>query len=242
MNTRPFENLLPYHFEDLLDETLPQSHLRIGSEVYSTLYSDHCSGMYLAKDDSNGRKEFPENENHFFPLSPSVSGGSTLATTEDNWNAETPSNPSLTPPVVEKQPVAEPKQRRRRRRKDPPRKTWDTKDDPLLFDMAIQYRNNWKRIARVLYEDKNIKIAPKTLRRKYEDILARRKTQRAKFTHADDLLIVKYVDLYGLDWNKVACHFTDKTAIMIKNRFYSYIKKKDIFEDLLKEEIGRAHV
>lgn len=241
MFPRNFESFHLYPYEDLLDDKLPQSQVRIGSEVYSCFFSEPCSSVKYAKEIVNGRKEHFESENHFFPLSPSVSGGSTLANTEDNWNPEGTENASPMPVIAQKEPVAQPKPKRRRRRREPPRKTWDNKDDPLLFEMAIQYRNNWKRISRVLYENKNIKIAPKTLRRKYEDILARKKTQRAKFTHEDDLIIVKYVDLYGLEWNKVACHFTDKSATMIKNRFYSYIKKKDIFEELLQEAEEREN-
>jgi len=42
------------------------------------------------------------------------------------------------------------------------------------------------------------------------------------------------VDLYALDWKKIATMFTDRDSIAIKNRYYSHIKKHNLMEDLLK--------
>jgi len=115
------------------------------------------------------------------------------------------------------------------------KKNWNPEDNDLLMKMALEYRNNWKRISKILLETKNIKLYPKVLRKIYEDLLHSKKVERAKFTHDDDLKIVKYLNKYGLDWNKIASHFSGKTPVMIKNRFYSYIKKRDLIDQLTAE-------
>jgi len=48
---------------------------------------------------------------------------------------------------------------------------------------------------------------------------------RKKFIHKEDLLIVKLMKEHGTNWVKIAESFPGRDAIMIKNRYYSFIKK-----------------
>mmetsp|Transcript_20735 Transcript_20735/g.18152 ORF Transcript_20735/g.18152 Transcript_20735/m.18152 type:complete len:88 (+) Transcript_20735:711-974(+) len=48
-------------------------------------------------------------------------------------------------------------------------------------------------------------------------------------------MIVKYYALYGRKWAKIAEHFNDRTDIMIKNRYYSLVKKSDFYHSLCSE-------
>mmetsp|Transcript_22313 Transcript_22313/g.19186 ORF Transcript_22313/g.19186 Transcript_22313/m.19186 type:complete len:286 (+) Transcript_22313:1151-2008(+) len=39
-------------------------------------------------------------------------------------------------------------------------------------------------------------------------------------------MIIKYYKIYGSDWDKIAEHIPERTASMIKNRYYSSVKKR----------------
>jgi len=78
------------------------------------------------------------------------------------------------------------------------------------------------------------KLGPNLLRIKYKELAPDLTQKRVRFTHSEDLNIVKYYSQYGYDWEKIASHFESRTAIMVKNRFY-HIKKKNILDKLLEE-------
>jgi hypothetical protein len=48
-------------------------------------------------------------------------------------------------------------------------------------------------------------------------------------------MIAKYFEKYGSNWGQMATHFQDRTAIMLKNRYYSFIRKRDLLSELLQE-------
>jgi len=56
-----------------------------------------------------------------------------------------------------------------------------------------------------------------------------------KFTRQLDATIAYLVDKYGLVWSKIAEEMEISDPMKIKNRYYSTIKKKDLYESLLKE-------
>jgi len=112
---------------------------------------------------------------------------------------------------------------------------WDDKYQDLLLNLVIKQRHNWKRIANNFFEQTGLRKDLNFLKKMYKKALAAKNTGRAKFNHNDDLQIVKYVNMYGLDWKKVASHFREKSPTKIKNRFYSQIKKKGKFDGLLEE-------
>lgn len=58
---------------------------------------------------------------------------------------------------------------------------------------------------------------------------------REKFTHAEDLKIAQYYDEFGTDWNKIAENFEGRNGTMIKNRFYSSIRKDNRLQELQNE-------
>jgi len=45
-------------------------------------------------------------------------------------------------------------------------------------------------------------------------------------------MIAKYYNIYKLDWKKVAATFPFRNHVMIKNRFYGYIKKNKLLQKL----------
>src|SRR4051812_37141859 len=58
---------------------------------------------------------------------------------------------------------------------------------------------------------------------------------REKFSHEEDLKIVGLFEKYGTDWPKISLEFFNRTATMLKNRYYSFINKKNRYQDLLAE-------
>jgi len=72
------------------------------------------------------------------------------------------------------------------------------------------------------------------LRIRYKELAPDLTQKRVRFTHDEDLKIIKHYTQFGYDWEKIAENFESRTAIMVKNRFY-HIKKKNILEKLLLE-------
>lgn len=50
------------------------------------------------------------------------------------------------------------------------------------------------------------------------------------------MLLAKAFEEFGTKWNKITeTYFPNKTALLIKNRYYAYIKRKDLLPNLLEE-------
>jgi len=45
-------------------------------------------------------------------------------------------------------------------------------------------------------------------------------------------MIVKYFKKYEFNWEKMATHFRRRTPIMLKNRYYAHIRKKELTDSL----------
>jgi len=103
---------------------------------------------------------------------------------------------------------------------------WSDSNDDLLCQLAQKCKNDWKRVARKLHELLNKKYNALFLKRRYKIVAEQKKRPPCKFTRQEDLLIIKYVKEFGKDWTKIACHLPNRTPVMIKNRYYSFIRKK----------------
>jgi hypothetical protein len=113
--------------------------------------------------------------------------------------------------------------------------SWDPRDDDLLYEVVIKCKNDWKRVTKAIFEKTSKSIPAKTLRKRYQLVMNFKKRERAKFTHEDDKKIVKAIQEFGLDWSKIAQSFGDMPPNMLKNRYYSYIRKRDLFSSYLEE-------
>lgn len=111
-------------------------------------------------------------------------------------------------------------------------KGWCEDDEKLLRKLAVQYKFDWKKIAKKFA---NKKYTPHFLKMRYKGHDEGPVPKRIKFTHTEDVLIAKYFNDYGIDWDKMVSHFPNRTPIMLKNRYYSYIRKNNRLEGLLKE-------
>jgi hypothetical protein len=118
--------------------------------------------------------------------------------------------------------------------KKAPQGKMDTSDEDLLLILASKYKHDWKKVSKKIFKLNKKKLGPNLLRIRYKELAPDLTQKRVRFTHTEDLDIVKYYSQYGYDWEKIASHFEARTAIMVKNRFY-HIKKKNILEKLLEE-------
>jgi hypothetical protein len=118
--------------------------------------------------------------------------------------------------------------------KKAPQGKMDSGDEELLLTLASKYKHDWKKVSKKIFKLHKKKLGPNLLRIKYKELAPDLTQKRVRFTHAEDLLIVKLYSKFGYDWEKIASEFESRTSIMVKNRFY-HIKKKNILQSLLNE-------
>jgi hypothetical protein len=122
--------------------------------------------------------------------------------------------------------------------KKAPQGKMEVDDEQLLLALASKYKHDWKKVSKKIFKLHRKKLGPNLLRIRYKELAPDLTQKRVRFTHSEDLRIIKYYSQYGYDWEKIASHFESRTAIMVKNRFY-HIKKKNILDKLL-EEVERT--
>jgi hypothetical protein len=81
------------------------------------------------------------------------------------------------------------------------------------------YGNNWEKIAEKL--NKPIE----TIKERYNNKL-NPKLKRSKFTSEEDQKVIELHQRFGNNWSEIAKYLPDRNALMIKNRFYSVLRKK----------------
>ena len=102
----------------------------------------------------------------------------------------------------------------------------------MLYVLGGKYKGDWKKIAKKLNHKK---ITPHFLKIRYKELIGTPLQKRTKFVKKEDLMIVKYFESYGLDWTRMATHFSDRSPVMLKNRYYSFIRKKELYDKMLEE-------
>jgi len=122
--------------------------------------------------------------------------------------------------------------------KKAPQGKMESDDEQLLLTLASKYKHDWKKVSKKIFKLHKKKLGPNLLRIRYKELAPDLTQKRVRFTHSEDLRIIKYYGMYGYDWEKISSHFESRTAIMVKNRFY-HIKKKNILEKLM-EEVERT--
>jgi hypothetical protein len=97
---------------------------------------------------------------------------------------------------------------------------WNRNEDIQLLEMIESYGQNWAYIASQMPS------------RSAEDVMQRYilkldpKLKRSRFEKEEDELILKLHDKYGNKWNEISKYLPNRNSAMIKNRYYSYLKKK----------------
>jgi hypothetical protein len=92
-------------------------------------------------------------------------------------------------------------------------------DDIQLIEHIEKYGLDWKRISSIMGKPENF------IQSRYEKRL-NPNLKYTKFTPEEDSLILEKYKIYGGMWNTISKFFTNRSSHMIKNRFYSNLKKK----------------
>ena len=117
-------------------------------------------------------------------------------------------------------------------------KNWTQQDDENLIRLADQYKNDWKKIAKRIITNNKKKVTPNFLKNRYKEVAGDHIKKGVKFTHEEDLKIAELFAQYGTAWTKIASYFPDRTPVMIKNRYYSHIRRKGLLNALINEAAG----
>jgi len=108
---------------------------------------------------------------------------------------------------------------------------WTEENKAKLIEWAVKCKCDWKKVAKKFG---NKKITPFLVMTKYKTFTQPNYQQkRVRFTLKEDIQIAKYYKIYGTEWDKIAEHFKGRSSMMLKNRFYSYIRKKNLIDKLL---------
>lgn len=111
---------------------------------------------------------------------------------------------------------------------------WNEKYDKLLVESVGKYKKDWQKVEG--YFKRNVaKLTIHTLKNRFRHLSGVPYQLRIKFSHEEDLQIAYYFSQFGTDWDKVAEFFPQRTKQMVKNRYYSFIRKKGNYERLLEE-------
>jgi len=110
-----------------------------------------------------------------------------------------------------------------------------SEDEQVLLRLVVHLKNSWKKIAKRFNNLRKKKVTIHTLRTRYNELAPKLFKKKGKFTHQEDLLLAKYYSKYGSDWDKIAAHIKNRTPNMLKNRYYSCIRKKKLLSGLLDE-------
>jgi len=110
--------------------------------------------------------------------------------------------------------------------------SWTAVEDRKLLSLHESMHGDWKRIAKKFG---SLKVTPSFLRKRFYQINSENLPKRAKFTHREDLLIAKFFNKIGTNWERMSKLFQNRGPMMLKNRYYAFVRKGDAFKRLLQE-------
>ena len=96
---------------------------------------------------------------------------------------------------------------------------WEKEEDSKLLSLFEKYGNNWAAISKEMPHRTG-----KQIRDRFINSLDER-YKRGKFSEEEDKMILKYHKKFGNKWSKIAKKMKTRTGDMVKNRFYSSLKK-----------------
>ena len=96
---------------------------------------------------------------------------------------------------------------------------WGKEEDSKLISLYEKYGRNWAAISKEMPQRTG-----KQIRDRFLNSLDTR-YKRGKFSEEEDKMILQYHKIYGNQWAKIAKKIKKRTGDMIKNRFYSSLKK-----------------
>lgn len=108
--------------------------------------------------------------------------------------------------------------------------SWKIEEDKIILELVEKYSRAWSKISKEMKTRNS-----KQIRDRYLNVLDPG-IDRSKFSEEDDKLILNMYKTNGPKWGNIATFFHYRTADMIKNRFYSSIKKRFLLNADIQEE------
>jgi myb proto-oncogene protein len=96
---------------------------------------------------------------------------------------------------------------------------WTHKEDIHLVELMENYGKDWEKISERLGK------SVESIKERYMNKL-NPQLKRSKFSIEEDSKVIEMHEIYGNNWNEIAKHLPERNALMIKNRFYSVLRKK----------------
>jgi hypothetical protein len=114
------------------------------------------------------------------------------------------------------------------------KKAWSKEEDLRLVDLVEVYgTNNWDIIAGYIKRD------AKEIQVRFREKLDPR-IKRSKFSKEEDELLLSLHKELGNKWGEIAQRMENRSQMMIKNRYYSYLRKKLLIDKYRNENESKV--
>jgi hypothetical protein len=98
---------------------------------------------------------------------------------------------------------------------------WTNREDKKVLKLVKQYGKDWGTISNIMGSRTGKQIRDRFINSLDPSLC------KSKFIKDEDELILNYYLKYGSKWTKIAGHLNGRSGDMIKNRFYTFLKKKN---------------
>lgn len=97
--------------------------------------------------------------------------------------------------------------------------SWTPQEDAEVLKLYKKYGKDWSKIAKFMKHRTGKQIRDRFLNSLDSNLIKR------KFTQEEDEQILYWYKVYGNSWSKIAQQLKGRTGDMVKNRFYSSLRK-----------------
>lgn len=97
---------------------------------------------------------------------------------------------------------------------------WTRNEDILIVELIEKFGLDWDKIKTYFPNRKKEEISERYFKKLDPSL------KRCKFEPEEDALIIKLHNIHGNKWNEISRYFKDRSSGMIKNRYYSFLKKR----------------
>lgn len=102
------------------------------------------------------------------------------------------------------------------------RRFWNAERDAQLISFIKVYGQDWQTISTQFNDPE---MTPEVIQERYENRISPQ-INKGRFTLQEDQLIAHYYTTIGANWKKITAYLPGRTETMVRNRFYSSIKKR----------------
>ena len=116
------------------------------------------------------------------------------------------------------------------------RKNWSTKEDNLLLELISKYGLNWQLIANNIPNRTGKQVRDRFINKLNPNI------NHSPWNEEEDKILIKFYYQIGPKWSEISKKLNGRPENMVKNRFYSFIKKKLSNEEFVQSVSSETYV